>query len=106
MRACLDWAVQHLDEPLSVEVMARRAALSPRTFARRFREVTGETPLQWLLHQRVLLAQRLLESTDDSVEEIAGQCGFGSATALRDHFVRRTRTTPTAYRRTFQATAS
>jgi AraC family transcriptional activator FtrA len=106
MRACLDWAIQHLDEGLTVEVMARRAALSPRTFARRFREVTGETPLQWLLHQRVLLAQRLLESTDDSVEEIATQCGFGSATALRDHFVRRTRTTPTAYRRTFQAAAS
>jgi transcriptional regulator GlxA family with amidase domain len=105
MRACLDWAVQHLDEPLSVEVMARRAALSPRTFARRFRDVTGETPMQWLLHQRVLLAQRLLETTDDSIEEIATQCGFGSATVLRDNFVRRTRTTPTGYRRAFQAEA-
>lgn len=106
MRACLDWAVQHLDEPLSVEVMARRAALSPRTFARRFRDVTGETPMQWLLHQRVLLAQRLLETTDDSVEEIARACGFSSATVLRDNFVRRTRTTPTGYRRTFASAAS
>lgn len=105
LRACLDWAVAHLDQPLSVEVMARRAALSPRTFARRFREVTGETPMQWLLHQRVLLAQRLLETTDDSVESIANQCGFSSATVLREHFVRRTRTTPTGYRRTFQAEA-
>jgi transcriptional regulator GlxA family with amidase domain len=106
MQASLAWALNHLAEPLTVEVLARRAALSPRTFARKFRQATGETPLQWLLHQRVLLAQRLLETTDDSIEEIAGQCGFGSATALRDHFVRRTRTSPSGYRRTFQAAAS
>jgi transcriptional regulator GlxA family with amidase domain len=101
MQASLAWALAHLDEPLTVEVLARRAALSPRTFARRFREATGETPLQWLLHQRVLLAQRLLETSDDSIEEIARLSGFGSAAALRDQFMRRTRTTPTAYRRTF-----
>jgi AraC family transcriptional regulator, transcriptional activator FtrA len=101
LKESLDWALEHLDQPLSVDVLARRAAMSPRTFARRFRQVTGETPLQWLLHQRVLLAQRLLETTEDSIEEIATQCGFGSAAALREHFVRRTHTSPTAYRRTF-----
>lgn len=101
LQRTLDWALAHLDEPLTVEDLARQAKMSPRTLARRFRQVTGDTPLQWLLHQRVLAAQRLLERTDESVEEIARRCGFGSAGVLREHFVRHTRTTPTAYRRTF-----
>ncbi|MGH9137777.1 MAG: helix-turn-helix domain-containing protein, partial [Acidimicrobiales bacterium] len=97
----LDWALEHLDQPLSVEVMARRTLLSPRTFARRFRHVTGTTPLQWLLRQRILHAQRLLEGTELPIELVASQCGFGTATALRVHFRRATGTTPTAYRRAF-----
>jgi AraC family transcriptional regulator, transcriptional activator FtrA len=103
--ATLAWAVEHLDEPLTVEQLAARAHLSPRTFARRFREVTGTTPLQWLLTQRVLLAQELLESTDLPVELIAGRCGFGSPAALRLHFQRVRRTSPQAYRRTFRIAA-
>ena len=103
----LDWALEHLDEPLTVEVLARRAATSPRTFARRFVAVTGTTPLQWLLRQRVLLAQRLLETTDEAVERVATQCGFGTAAGLRVHFQRQVGTSPMAYRRTFrQARAS
>jgi len=98
----LDWALEHLDEPLSVEHLARRALMSPRTFARRFRAATGTTPLQWLLRQRIALAQRLLETTQLPVEIIATRCGFGSATALRVHFRRATGTTPLAYRRTFR----
>ena len=97
----LDWAVAHLDEPLTVEDLARRALMSPRTFARRFRAATGTTPLQWLLRQRILHAQQLLESTQLPVELIAHRCGFGSATALRVHFRRATGTSPLAYRRTF-----
>ena len=97
----LDWAVAHLDEPLTVEDLARRALMSPRTFARRFRAATGTTPLQWLLRQRILHAQQLLEATDLPVELIANRCGFGSATALRVHFRRATGTSPLAYRRTF-----
>jgi transcriptional regulator GlxA family with amidase domain len=81
--------------------MARRAAVSPRTFARRFREETGTTPLQWLLSQRVIEARRLLEETDLPIEEIASRAGFGTAASLRDHFRRATSTSPTAYRRTF-----
>ncbi|MDQ3756810.1 MAG: transcriptional regulator FtrA [Actinomycetota bacterium] len=99
----LTWMEEHLDEPLSVEDLARRAAMSPRHFARRFRAVTGTTPHHWLLTQRVLYAQRLLERTDQSVELIASRCGFGSAANLRQHFQRVVGTSPAAYRRTFQA---
>ncbi len=95
------WALERLGEPLDVAAMARRAAVSPRTFARRFREETGTTPLQWLLSQRVIEARRLLEETDLPIEEIAARAGFGTAASLRDHFRRATSTSPTAYRRTF-----
>ncbi len=102
-RTTLDWALEHLDEPLTVELLARRAATSPRTFARRFVAATGTTPLQWLLRQRVLLAQRLLETTDEPIERIATQCGFGTAAGMRVHFQRLVGTSPMLYRRTFQA---
>ncbi|MBS1677974.1 MAG: helix-turn-helix domain-containing protein [Actinobacteria bacterium] len=96
------WARERLAEPLTVEAMARHAHVSPRTFARRFREETGTTPLQWLLARRVLEARRLLEESALPVEEVAAVAGFGNAASLRDHFRRATATTPTAYRRTFQ----
>ena len=106
LAATLDWALEHLDEPLTVETMARRALTSPRTFARRFRAVTGTTPLQWLLRQRILQAQRLLESSDLPVELVAQRCGFGSASVLRTHFKRMLDTSPLSYRRTFREVAS
>jgi transcriptional regulator GlxA family with amidase domain len=98
-----EWARRRLAEPLTVEAMASHANVSPRTFARRFREETGTTPLQWLLARRVLEARRLLEESDLPVEAVAVAAGFGNAASLRDHFRRATSTTPTAYRRTFQA---
>ncbi len=101
----LAWALHHLDRDLSVEDLARHAHLSPRTFARRFKDATGTTPLQWLLAQRVVLAQRLLETTDRSVEQVAREVGFGTAATLRQHFARLAGTTPLAYRQTFRATA-
>ncbi len=97
------WVRERLAEPLTVEAMARHANVSPRTFARRFREETGTTPLQWLLARRVLEARRLLEESDLPVESVAAAAGFGNAASLRDHFRRATATTPTAYRRTFRA---
>ncbi|HVX34498.1 MAG TPA: helix-turn-helix domain-containing protein [Solirubrobacterales bacterium] len=100
------WARERLAEPLTVAAMARHANVSPRTFARRFREETGTTPLQWLIARRVLEARRLLEESDLPVEEVAAAAGFGNAASLRDHFRRATATTPTAYRRTFRAAAS
>jgi transcriptional regulator GlxA family with amidase domain len=98
----LGWMLEHVDEDLSVEHLARRARTSPRTFARRFRAVTGTTPHQWLLRQRVLMAQQLLETTDEPVERVAQLSGFGSAAALRQHFSREVSASPVAYRRTFR----
>jgi transcriptional regulator GlxA family with amidase domain len=92
---------EHLAEDLSVDQLAERAHLSPRTFARRFRAETGTTPHHWLTDQRILQAQRLLEESSVSVEVIADLVGFGSASVLRHHFTRRVGTTPQAYRRTF-----
>lgn len=100
--ATLEWALTRLHEPLSVSTLARHAAMSPRTFARRFRQVTGATPGEWLLAQRIALARRMLESTDQTVEWIAHQCGFGSAATLRHHFAERLGTSPRAYRYAFR----
>ncbi len=98
----LDWMAKHLAEPLTVSALAARAHMSPRTFARRFRSATGTTPAHWLLEQRLLLAQRLLEQTDESMEGVAGWSGFPSAALLRQHFTRRVGATPHSYRRTFR----
>src|SRR5207302_2977489 len=96
------WRREHLAEPVTVEELARRSAMSPRTFARRFRATTGTTPMQWLLRQRLLLAQRLLETSELPVEVIADRSGFGTAANLRQHFQRLVRTSPNAYRRAFR----
>jgi transcriptional regulator GlxA family with amidase domain len=103
LEATREWALGRLEEPLTIEAMARHAGFAPRTFARRFRAETGTTPLQWLLTQRVLLARRLLEATDLPVEHVAARAGFGTAVSLREHFRRAVATTPTAYRAAFAA---
>jgi transcriptional regulator GlxA family with amidase domain len=99
----LAWARAHLDQQLSVRGLAARANMSPRTFARHFVAVTGTTPHQWLVTQRVEMAQRLLEETDDAVEIVAQQSGFGTAAMLRHHFGLRRGTSPQLYRRTFRS---
>jgi transcriptional regulator GlxA family with amidase domain len=100
------WMLEQLHRPLTVEAMARHAGYSPRTFARRFRAETGTTPLAWLLAERVAAARRLLEETDLPVEAVASECGFGTATGLREHFRRAVHTTPTAYRQAFATSTS
>ena len=100
--AVIDWAIERFDEPLSVDELAHRANMSSRTFARRFREATGATPHRWLTLLRVRRAQELLETTELTVDEIAGQSGLGSAANLRHHFERVTRTTPRRYRAAFR----
>ncbi|MFE0694878.1 GlxA family transcriptional regulator [Streptomyces sp. NPDC058869] len=100
--ATLAWMEQHLDQEMTVEQLAAQAHMSPRTFARRFQQETGTTPYRWLLRQRVLLAQHLLETSDRTIDTIAGQTGFGTAATLRHQFVRSLGTTPNAYRRTFR----
>ena len=82
--------------------LARRAMMSERTFARRFRAETGSTPYHWVTGQRVLLARRMLESTDRLGR--AGRrpaAGCGTAAILRHHFTRVVGTSPQAYRRSF-----
>jgi transcriptional regulator GlxA family with amidase domain len=101
----LRWLEGRLHEELTLDDLARRAAMSSRTFSRRFREQTGTTPLQWLLRSRVRRAQHLLETTGHSVEAIANEVGFGSATTLREHFQRLVTTSPLAYRRAFRVSA-
>jgi len=87
---------------VTVEDLALRAAMSPRTFARRFLAATGTTPYQWLVRQRVQHAQRLLEVSDLSIESVAEESGFSTAGNLRKHFSRIVHTSPQAYRHTFQ----
>jgi AraC family transcriptional activator FtrA len=101
----LQWAHANLDRALDVETLARRAAMSTRTFARRFGEAVGATPHQWILRQRVTLAQRLLEETDLPIDLIASQSGLGSPQNFRAHFRQIVGTAPTEYRRTFRAAA-
>ena len=98
----LGWLVTVLDRQLDVETIAAKAHMSPRTFARRFKAETGATPHDWLTTQRILLARRLLEDSDLSIEDVAQRTGFANAAALRHHFARRLDATPQAYRRTFR----
>jgi AraC family transcriptional regulator, transcriptional activator FtrA len=102
----IGWLRAHLDEQVTVADLAARAAMSPRTFARRFLSSTGTTPLAWIVRERISLAQRLLETSDLPVDVLARESGFGSPDNLRKHFGRALRTTPQAYRRAFRATTA
>jgi len=97
----LDWILTNLDKPHTVATLARRANMSARTFARRFVDETGTTPMQWVTDQRVLYARRMLEETDLDIDRIAERSGFGTATLLRHHFRRIIGVTPSDYRRSF-----
>ncbi len=98
-----DWMLDNLAEDLPVDRLARKALMSPRTFARRFRDDLGATPAAWLNRQRILRAQLLLETSDHGLETIAQQTGFGTAAVMRHHFLRVLQSTPTNYRRAFGA---
>lgn len=104
LAALFTWLSANLAQTHSVDSLAERAHMSRRTFTRRFRQATGTTVVQWLLHQRLALAQRLLESSRHGIEVIAAKCGFGSALSLRQHFQAAFHTTPSTYRKQFQAT--
>ncbi|HEV2885750.1 MAG TPA: helix-turn-helix domain-containing protein [Jatrophihabitans sp.] len=102
----MDALLGELPAEHTVNSMAARVNMSPRTFARRFAEATGTTPHAWLLRQRVLYARRQLEASREPIELIARRSGFGTAALLRHHFQRHTGVAPTAYRRSFSATGS
>ena len=99
------WALERLEQPLTIDSLASRALMSRRTFTRHFAKTTGTTFQQWLLNQRLARVQELLETTDGSLEQIAGASGFGSVVSLRQHFFSRFSVTPRQYRRTFAGTS-
>lgn len=105
MGETLAWATQHLHEPIYVEQLARRARMSQRSFTRHFRKRTGTTVTQWLLNQRLAVAQRLLETGQCSLDQIAQHAGFGSTVSFRKHFTHAFSVTPASYRRQFQRQA-
>jgi transcriptional regulator GlxA family with amidase domain len=100
-----DWMLENLRHDLTIDQLATRAHMSPRTFARRFKADLGATPAAWLARQRIIRAQRLLEQTDYGLDRIADESGFGSAAVLRQNFARVLGITPTAYRARFCCTA-
>ncbi|MGW0481458.1 GlxA family transcriptional regulator [Nonomuraea sp. NPDC003214] len=95
------WALERLDQALTVADLAAHARTSPRTFARHFADYTGTTPAQWLLHARIARAQQLLESTTLPIDQVAARCGFGVTALLRRHFARLIGTSPGRYRRLY-----
>lgn len=101
IRELQDWIIDHLNEDLTVEMLADRAMMSPRNFARVFLRETGITPAKYIEKLRLETARRRLEETQLTLEEISSECGVGNADALRRLFLRHMRTTPTDYRRSF-----
>jgi transcriptional regulator GlxA family with amidase domain len=95
------WALEHLDEPLTLDRLAAHASMSVRTFTRRFRGETGLSPARWLLQRRTDRARELLEATDLSVDRVARAAGFGTAAALRQRFHAALGVAPLSYRRAF-----
>jgi AraC family transcriptional activator FtrA len=97
----LEWAVANLQRQLTIETLATEARMSVRSLARHFRAEVGTTPHKWLTHQRLLAAQRQLETTDQSIDRIAEAVGMHTAETLRHHFRRRFQTSPATYRKRF-----
>lgn len=97
-----DWVRAHLELPHTLDTLAKRARMSRRTFTRHFRAMTGTTVKGWLLAERLALAQRLLETTDHTVETIAMAAGFGSVAALRLRFREMHAVSPTLWRSSFR----
>lgn len=98
----LAWTRAHLDRPHTLDSLAERARMSRRSFTRRFQKETGSTVWAWLMQQRLAFAQRLLETTDHSIDQVASLAGFGSAVSLRLRFREALGTSPAAYRRNFR----
>lgn len=99
--ATVDWATERLAEPIGVADLADHTGMSGRSFQRAFTEATGASPGHWLTAQRVLLARRLLETTDLPVHRVAQRAGLGTPANLRRRIRDAVGVSPGAYRRTF-----
>lgn len=106
LERAMAWAQTHLTESFDLDSWAYRAAMSRRSFSRHFRARTGTSAQQWLLHQRVLRARLLLETTDTGVDQIADASGLGTGANLRQHFQRAFGTTPQRHRAEFRQVES
>ncbi|MEU5182439.1 GlxA family transcriptional regulator [Streptomyces longwoodensis] len=102
LREVQRWITEHPADDLSVEALAARARLSPRHFARAFRDETGTTPGRYVDRVRLEHARRLLEDTADGVEEVSRASGYGTPEAMRRAFVKALGTPPAEYRRRFR----
>jgi transcriptional regulator GlxA family with amidase domain len=102
----LEWVAQHLEQSHSIESLAARASMSSRNFTRHFRQATGTSFKQWILSQRLAQAQRMLESSDASIELVAQQAGFGTGLSLRQHFRAALDISPSVYRKQFRSDAA
>ncbi len=99
LHATREWVIENIGASITVQRMADHSLLSRRTFIRRFAHETGMPPMQWVTLQRIISARRLLETSDWTVERIAGATGFGTAANFRTIFRRELGLTPTAYRK-------
>lgn len=97
----LDWARERIGGGVTIDDLAREAAMSRRTLTRRFRAVLGVPPGEWLQQERLRLAQQLLETRDDPLTVVARRAGYDSETTMRAQFAARIGTSPRAYRQTF-----
>lgn len=97
----IDWVRANLQLPHSLDSLAAKSLMSRRTFTRHFRALTGSTVGHWLLSERLAFSQRLLESTDQSIDRIAELTGFGSPVSLRHHFRQTFGVSPSAWRQSF-----
>jgi AraC family transcriptional regulator, transcriptional activator FtrA len=98
----MEWAMSNLDSAITVEDLARRAHMSPRSYLRHFKVSSGTSPIRWLIAQRIQASLPLLETTNASIDEIAAATGFETATTYRHHFSRTMRTSPSGYRHSFR----
>jgi AraC family transcriptional activator FtrA len=98
----IEWALAHLAAPITVDLLARRAHMSTRTYLRHFARSTGTTPIRWVISQRIQASLALLETTAEPIEDVAAAVGFDTAVTYRHHFAAAMRTSPSAYRRSFR----
>ena len=106
MGSLVVWMEHNLKQNLSLAAIARHARMSTRTLSRRFAVQVGLTPAQWVATARVRRAQLLLETTPLSIEDLAAEAGFRSASVLREHFKSTVGVSPIAWRRSFASNST